>query len=236
MPENPCEPPEAPIADQRALALEGSGHFDIGQCLSDAWDGTWKNFPLWLGVFIVCGLLMALSIVTIIGAVLIVPVLVWGFVLFYLNMTDGRASFGDLFAGFSSYGAVLAGMLAFLICYQLLGLIGQSVGLVGQLADSATLIAIGFVVNLAWTFGVMLRFGFAILLMVDRRMGAIESLQLSWDLTRGQTLNLIGLAAASGVVILVGLLALLIGVIPATVTVYLMWTSAYRQLVGRPAP
>ena len=235
MSDNPYEPPSSPIADERALALEGTGRFDLGQCLADAWDDTWKNFPLWLGVSVVGLAVSVLSILTVIG-VFVLPVLTWGLGYFYLNMTDQRASFGDLFAGFSTYGTVLVNMLVLIVCYYGLSLIGQSVQLVGQWIGLFELTLIGLVVNIVWALAVMVRFYFAILLMIDRRTGPIESLRLSWEITRGQTPQLIGLMLAMVVVMALGLLAFLIGVIPATAMSYLMWTSAYRQVVGRPEP
>ena len=54
-------------------------------------------------------------------------------------------------------------------------------------------------------------------------------------MTRGQTLKLVGLLLATIVVAFLGLLVFLVGIIPASVIGYLAWTSAYRQLVGRPA-
>ena len=113
-------------------------------------------------------------------------------------------------------------------------LIGQAVQLVGTLTNSGLLLGLGVIINLVWTFAIMLRFYFAILYMVDRRMGPIEALQISWESTRGQTLKLVGLVLATGVVMIIGLLALVVGMIPASTVAYLMWTSAYRQMVGRP--
>lgn len=222
MSDNPYDPPGAPIADERALAVEGTGTFDLGQCLSDGWDDCWRNFPLWLGVAVVGILAVAVSGVTVIGIFLIWPVLGWGGAIFFLNMTDQRAEFGDLFSGFSSYVTVLVSMLVFVFVFYLLGMIGQAVQVAGSLTESALLIGLGVIINLVWTFAVMVRFYFAILYMVDRRMGPIEALQISWESTRGQTGKLIGL------------LALVVGIIPASVVGYLMWTSAYRQLAGRP--
>lgn len=235
MSDNPYEPPGSAITDERALALEGTGTFDIGQCLSDAWDDTWANFPLWLGVMLLGALVMVASVLTVVGIIFLIPVLIWGIARFYLNMTDRRASFGDLFAGFSNYGAVLVNTLVLMICLQVLAFIGQSVQLVGQFSESVELIVIGGAVNLVWAFGVMVRFYFGILLLVDRGLGAVESLQVSWEMTRGQTLKLVGLLLTTAVIALLGLLVLVIGVIPASVMGYLMWTSAYRQMVGRPA-
>ena len=60
-------------------------------------------------------------------------------------------------------------------------------------------------------------------LIVDRRLGAVDSLRTSYEITRGNklTLLLLGvvLAAISIAAILVGLLALCVGVIPAMIAV-----------------
>ena len=235
MPDNPYEPPQAPITDERALALEGTGTFDVMQCFSEAWSDTWANFPLWLGVWIVAVLIYAVSAVLVVGLILVWPVLTFGLVLFYLNMSDQRAEFEDLFAGFRSYGsALVSGLLLFVVMY-VISLVGQSVQLAGQLSGSEFLVGIGLLVNLAWTFAVMLRLYFAPLLWVDRDMSPIEAIQTSWEVTRGQTLKLIGLAIASFLVLVVGFIALIVGVIPAMNVSYLAWVSAYRQVVGGPA-
>jgi hypothetical protein len=235
MPDNPYEPPAAPIADERALAMAGSGTFELGQCLSDAWEDTWSNFPLWLGVMLVAAAAFVLSGITVIGILLVWPVLGWGMTRFYLNMTDQRASFGDLFSGFSNYSVALTGPLLLALAFYGLGLIGQSVQMVGQWTAAPEVMLIGIFVNLAWTFGVMVRLYFGILFLVDRELGPMESLQASWEGTQGQTFKLIGLLLLNVVVILAGVLVFVIGVIPATVMSYLMWTSAYRQMTGREA-
>ena len=234
MSDNPYDPPEAPIADERALAVGGTGSFDLGRCFSEAWDDTWRNFPLWLGVGVVALLVFVLSGITIIGILLVWPVLGWGMVRFYLNMTDQKATFNDLFAGFSNYGMTLVGMLVLVIALQVLGLIGQSVQYVGQLAGNDELMLTGLVINLFWVFGVMIRLYFAVLYLVDQELGPVEALQASWEATRGQSFKLIGLAIASAAVVFAGLVVFIVGVIPASVMAYLMWTSAYRQVVGRP--
>jgi uncharacterized membrane protein len=116
-----------------------------------------------------------------------------------------------------------------------LSLVGQVVQWVGYASNSAELITIGWVVNLVWVMAVMVRFYFAIFFIVDRNLGPIESLQLSWEVTRGHTLKLVGLLLSTFVVTILGLLVFVVGVIPASVIGYLVWTSAYRQVVGRPA-
>ena len=233
MSDSPYDPPEAPLQDQNSGELEGSGTFEIAACMREAWEDTWRNFPLWLGVGLVALVVAVLSFATLIGVILVWPVLAWGVVVFFLNMTDQRSSFGDLFSGFSSYGVALVNMGVLIIAYMLLSAIGGSVSAVGEQIDSAALVTLGFLFNMFWSFGVVVRLNFAPMFLVDREMGAIESLQTSWESTRGQTFKLIGLVVAGFVVTVVGLAAFVIGLIPASVMVYLMWTSAYRQMVGR---
>jgi hypothetical protein len=51
--------------------------------------------------------------------------------------------------------------------------------------------------------------------------------------TRGHTLKLLGLFLVGAVTVLLGELALLVGVVPALMVVYSAFSSAYRQLSGR---
>lgn len=236
MPDNPYEPPDAPIADERALAIEGTGTFEVGQCMSDAWADTWNFFPLWLGVLLVGFLAFAASLVSVVGVIFVWPVLAWGYTRFYLNMTDQCASFGDLFSGFSNYGVAFVGPLLLGIVLFVLSLVGNSIQFVGELTGSTAVAGLGLLVSWAWTFGIMVRLYFAFLYLVDRGLGPVEALQASWDCTQGMTLKLIGLLLMSGLVVLAGLLVFGIGVIPASVMSYLMWTSAYRQIAGRAQP
>lgn len=224
-------PPRARLSEDRA---EGTGTFEIAVCLSEAWTATWAGFPLWLGAGIVLAAAAVLAVFTVLGIPLLLPALYWGGVLFLLNMLDGRAAFRDLFAGFSSYGATLVTMLPLLFLLFLLSLPGQAVQAIGEWMESLAVAVTGWGVNVAWTFLVLVRLYFAPFLVVDRGMGAIESLQVSWSATRGLTGRLVLLLLLTYVVGLVGFFALIVGLIPASVIASLMWVSAYRQIVGRP--
>jgi uncharacterized membrane protein len=227
------EPPRAPLRDERA-ELAGQGSIDVMQCVSQAWEDTWRNFPVWLGVWLVGGLLMLLSALTIVGAVLVWPALFFGGVLYYLNMTDGRARFSDLFAGFHGYATILVSGLILAVLLWLISMVGNSVQMVAGVTGSGWLAGVGYAFSFAWTLLVMIRFYFAPMLWVDRGLGPVEALQESWERTRGQLPRLLGLAVMSIVITIVGLLALVVGVIPAMNMSYLLWTSAYRQTVGPP--
>ncbi|MCP4006483.1 MAG: hypothetical protein GY725_20080 [bacterium] len=229
-------PPDAPLVDESALFGEGDGEFDISQALSDAWNATWANFPLWLGVGLVGGVLIALSafIPPVLGLFLIAPVIVWGMVRFTLNMMDRKAQFGDLFAGFSNYGSSLLSTLVLFISIFFASWIGQIVQTAGIIIQNSVLEAIGTLFSFVWALFVISRLNFGVFFIVDRGLGPIEALQASWNITRGRSVRVAGLLVIQWILLIAGFFALVIGVIPAATIGYLMWASAYRQMVGRP--
>ena len=235
MSENPYAPPSAELgALAGGRALEGRGDFDIGQCLSEAWTNTWANFPLWLGAGVVWLLATLLAMVSVIGWLLL-PALAWGGAWFALRMHDGEAEFGDVFAGFSRFGATFLPMLGLFLIFLGLGLVSQSVQIAGELTGNETLVNIGTLIVLAFTLLVTPRLMFSYYFVVDREMGAVEGVTQSWTRTSACKWKVIVLYLLSFVVAVAGLLVLIVGIIPASVMTYLMFTSAYRQITGRPA-
>jgi len=232
MSENPYVPPSVDPWASETTGTGGRGDFEIGECLSDAWSNTWANFPLWLGVGVVFTLASLLSMATVIGLVLLLPVLCWGATRFVLAMHDGDAEFGDVFAGFSQYGTALVGFLVVGLVTFLISLLGQSVEIAGGATGSAGVSLIGLLINLAVAIVIVPRLYFAYFYVVDRGMAPMESIRRSWDVTGPIKWKIVGLLLLSVVVVLVGLIALVVGVIPASVITYLMWASAFRQLAG----
>jgi uncharacterized membrane protein len=225
-------PPQAKLADEGSLS-GGTGRFDLGVAFREAWAATWANFGLLLGAGIVSTVLFVVSALTVVGLFLIAPVLAWGGIRLVLNALDGRASFGDLWSGFSDYGRALVTMLVLFTLQSLIGALGQSLSTIGQAAEMPLLAMVGAIVNLAWTFLVTARLVFAWFFAVDQGMGPVESLQASWDATSLQKANCAALIVMAIAIVMVGLLALIVGVIPAVMITYLMQVSAYRQMVGR---
>lgn len=225
-------PPQAKLADEGSLS-GGTGRFDLGVAFREAWAATWANFGLLLGAGIVSAVLFLLSAVTVVGLFLIAPVLAWGGIRLVLNAYDGNATFGDLWSGFSDYGRALVSMLVLFILQSLIGALGQSVATIGQTADLPVVEFVGAIVNLLWTFLITARLIFSWFYVVDQGMGPVESLQASWDATSLQKANCAALIVMSIVIVVVGVLALIVGVIPAVMITYLMQASAYRQMVGR---
>ncbi len=236
MSENPYAPPSSDLGSETAAgAFEGRGDFDIGQCLSDAWSNTWANFPLWLIAGTVFLIASAASLATVIGILVLFPVLLWGATLFALRMHDGGAEFGDIFAGFSDYVTALLGMLAVLLVLVMVGLAGQSIQTAGDATDNTILLLIGLPINLVVSLYVSPRLTFAYLYVVDQQMPPMEALGQAWRDTAPVRWKVVAMMLLGLLILAAGLAAFLVGVVPAVVIVTLMWVSAYRQLVGRTA-
>jgi hypothetical protein len=229
-PYNPYQPPKF----DDIIPNQVAGDFDLGRAVTDAWEATKHYFPLWLGVMVVGWLAMLFAAVTVIGIVAVVPVIAWGMVKFHLNMKDGRADFSDLFSGFSNYGPVLGKTLVLGAVWILLSLIGDSLALVGQFTKSGTLSAIGTMVNLVFAFAIMTRLYFAFFLVIDKDMAAIDALGASWQMTQGKVLKVIALSLLAGLIAGAGVIACCVGALFTVTMSYVMYASAYRQMVGPP--
>lgn len=232
MSDNPYAPPQAVLATRQALA-EGSGSIDLGRCMQEAWQDTWSNFPLWLGAGIVWVLATIAGTVSVIGILLVVPVLYWGSYVFFLKMHDGGARIGDLFSGFSRYGQALLGMLGYFVVSILIGLPAQAVIQYGARSpERFWLVAIGYLILLGVSLFVTPRLNFAPFLMVDRNLGLGDALSLAWSRTTELKGALALLTLLMMLSVGVSALALIVGVIPGSVFALLLWVSAYRQIFG----
>jgi uncharacterized membrane protein len=68
--------------------------------------------------------------------------------------------------------------------------------------------------------------------IVDKNMGPIAALKASWEVTTGVKLQLFLLYLAFGVIGTIGLLALLIGIIPASMIILLAEAFVYQRLIN----
>ena len=257
MSDNPYSPPAADVQPDGGVRLEGTGTFGIGEAFSDAWSNTWRSFPQWVGVLLAAGVAFVLSGVTVIGIFLVWPVLTFGLTAYILAMHDGAGELGDLWSGFKNYGSTLAAGLGLGALMMVIAYVGQVPLLIATVTENATLMLVGQGVNLIWSF-LILRFYFAYFVWVDEGSGPIAALGDSWRLTGPVYWKLLGLmilfsvlvsvpvlaaillfipalAADSGGPIVAGLAALVgLLVMPISVMGYLLFASAYRQIVGRP--
>jgi len=228
---NPYQPPVINVVESGL----GGGDFTIARALSDGWNAAKRDFPLCLGVGVVAVLISGVAAVTVIGYFLVVPVIAYGGIKFLLNLLDGKAEFNDLFSGFSNYGTVLGRMLLLTLITLLIGLVSESVMLVGMYSNSEAIRLIGSLIYLVSAVFVILPLSFSYFFVVDQDMTAAAALSASWRVTRGKLGKLVGLTLLGLLISWVGLLALVIGVVFTMTVAYGMFASAYRQMAG-PAP
>jgi hypothetical protein len=224
-------PPSAALGDP--ARERGTGRIDLGEAFREAWTATWAHFGLLLGAWLLLVVLSALSVLTVLGTFLILPVLFWGVTRFVLNAIDGSAEIGDLFAGFSDYARVLGAMLVLMMLVLLIYFTGQGLAILGRASGSGLLTFAGVILNLVWGLGVIPRLAFVAYYVVDQGLAPVEAVKTSWSVTSDQKLTCLLLALLCGVIPFIGLLCLVVGVIPATMLVYLLQAAAYRQLAGR---
>lgn len=95
------------------------------------------------------------------------------------------------------------------------------------------LIGLGLILLIIPGIFLIIRLQFYNFLIVDKGLGPIEALKASWQLTKGSSMNLFlyGLAALG--VILLGLLALVVGIVVAIPVTMLATAFIYRKLANR---
>lgn len=158
-----------------------------------------------------------------------------GLSLYLTNLAAGRrAGFGDLFRCRKFAWAII-------LAYFLVGLTSlgtQFLFVVGTLAlgeligDSALLI--GFFLGVPVLYAVMLSLSQVPFLIVDREVGPMGALQMSWFIMRGHRLTYFFLTAICGIINLFGLMALGFGLL-ITFPLYLIAIAVfYLAVTGQP--
>ena len=218
----------AAIAPSGEPTASAYGRIRVWDAYRTGWDATWKYFGLWLGVGVVGVMLEVAAILTLVGIILVVPVLTWGVYRFVLNTIDGDPQFNDLFAGFRDYGLNLGRMLALMIIYGALAQIPQL--FTPAVNDTAGTVLIGLALNLI-AFLVSMRLVFAFFFVVDWREGPIQALKSSWAATGGQWLSVLAFNVVGVGVLLLGTLLFIVGFIPALMIFMASSAAVYRQMV-----
>jgi uncharacterized membrane protein len=94
-------------------------------------------------------------------------------------------------------------------------------------------ITVGFILLIIPGIIAGVRLSFAPLLVVDEGLGPTEAIGESWRRTRGHFWSIFGVGLLAIPIILVGLILLVVGVIPAAMWVYLAFTSLYASVTAR---
>jgi hypothetical protein len=161
--------------------------------------------------------------------------------------------FGDVFAGFSRcYGKLaMVGLIQFIVMFVLvlvflILMLGMGISLDGLEPGSAPEIppeaALGMGLLFAFVFLVVMflaiRFSLAHVVAIDRPDSAINAFKLSWRVTKGRFLTILGLAIILILLNVAGTLALLIGLIftmpMLSAVVAQFYHDACESALGRP--
>lgn len=236
---NPYAPPVLYVDDTSAsggFSLElpsQSFPLDIGYCIKKAWRHTCANF----GDIFLFGLVYFFTYVISAGILKFIALAIDGDLQNSSSiglMTLFTELLLNVFSVFLSLGAIRYG-------HRLLNgekpeitvLFSQGRKLISAIVANILyflMIMIGFLFLIIPGIIVAIRFSFFQQAIVEKRLGAIESLKYSWNLTRGNSLSLFGLIILSFFIILAGGLALLFGLLWAIPTWWLATLIAFRFL------
>ena len=119
---------------------------------------------------------------------------------------------------FSAYGQQARKLLTYILSYFLFALI----------------VGIGLVLFIIPGIYLAIRLQFFPAFIVEENEGIVESLKMSWSITRGNVGKLFLLGVVMFALILLGLVVLLIGVFVAIPLVYMMYCYTFRKLYPNP--
>jgi membrane-anchored glycerophosphoryl diester phosphodiesterase (GDPDase) len=181
-------------APQGVPAPAALGSIDVMAAFSTGTAAVMRNALPWAGALIASMLAIGISLLMcLLPAFVVVPLMSWGLARFYLDAIDGDASLDTAFSGFSRAGDVfvptfLAQLL--LLVIVILATLPLSIAqwVVDQTADPMVQVVVDTVISLfnglIQTF-ISLRLGFALYLIVERKLSALDAMSASWELTSG---------------------------------------------------
>jgi uncharacterized membrane protein len=149
--------------------------------------------------------------VALVGTMGVGAFLMPGFMRIVLAVARGRqADLGTLFGGGDRFLAMLGLQVSILF-----------------------VVGLGFLLLIVPGIIVALGFSYAQFFVVDANLGPFEAMRASWAATRGQRGRIFGFGFVGLGVIFLGMLALIVGVIPAAAVIYIAWAIAYTRASGR---
>ena len=224
------------------------GAISPGDCISEAWGLVTGRFGLYLGAGVI--VLILISCIPFVNFFLLGPLL-GGF--YHLVLRDSRGEpvdFGALFKGFEKFVPLMVvgliqsvpGIVTTVIQYtvdiaRLTG-IGPGIGDATFYQGGSDALWAGFSIGLIIVFAVLfivaivwnLGLGFAVPLVMERDLSVGDALVTSLKAAAANPGGLIVLAILQGLVMLVGFLALCLGIFVAAPVAYAAFAIAFGQV------
>jgi hypothetical protein len=245
MENNMTNPFDAPSNknNRHGASVSKLGTIDLGLAFSQGFEALTRNFLVLLGGFFVVFVLTVMSLLLcILPAIVVVPALSWGSQRAMLDAVDGELEFNTYFSGFDRLSEAVVNFillgLALFALYIPVTILTWPIIYITQGEDIAVMLLgqlLSMSISFLYSAGLLSRFLFAPSLIVDRGATAMEALTQSWQATSGPNfLSVAVIQAASPLLTAIGLMACLVGAIPAAILASLVGAAAYRQVLGRP--
>jgi hypothetical protein len=229
--ENPFEAPRDEVESPGSLPAQ---KIEVWRAAGDAWRAVIGDLTTVVMASMIFWTSALAAIASVLGFFLFFPVLAYGGVRLLLNLHDGIAGYTDLGDAFPKYWSALGDALFMMILQGLVfmpGIVLLTASLIAQ--RGALAVALG-VAACAVTAVVASRFVFAPFYMVDRALSAGAAMGTSWSATADQKLASVALVFLSALIATIGAACGITAVISVPIA-WVMFASAYRQMVPRPA-
>lgn len=250
----PTVPPAPPSTPAPPAA---GGRLRPTRAMAGGWAAFMANPWVSIGVCLVLGAVLVVGqmipFLSILFGLLVSPALYAGGAWFFLRgIRNENPPFETAFEGFQRWPAVTGAVLIMFgvtllllvpMVFMLLGTIGITAllsGQPGELSKINPVLTVPVWVTIAITYPLMIgwsaRSYFTLFTVMEAdRPTAMGALRRSFALTQGSVWRLIGLWLLSLPVVLLGCLALCVGVVPAVIITYYAMAHAYEQLRARTA-
>ncbi len=215
-------PPPIAVADAQRQAREAlfrDYRISIGDCIGRAWELLKRDFWFLIAASLVAGLIGAGLFIPYLGVVaslILCGPMIGGLSILYLRKIRGKfANFGDIFLGFGpAFGSLLG---AYLVCMLLIGI------------GFFLCILPGIYLAVSWVF--------TIPLVVDKKMGFWEAMELSRKIVTRHWWKMFGFVIVLALLGIAGLLVCIVGVFVACAIGQIALLYAYEDIIHpRSAP
>lgn len=203
--------------------------FQISEVLATSWKALksqiWVLVGLFIGYTIISGIVSSftspanpqdfLSIRSIIGwiiALIIGSLFSMGYIKNLFQTLDG------IEPQFSAYGQQAPKLVTFIIANIIYSII----------------VIVGLIIFIIPGIYLAIRLQFFMVFIVQEDAGIMESLRMSWNITKGNAMQLFLLGLAMIGITIVGLILLIVGVFVAGPLCYMMYCYAFRKLYANP--
>lgn len=230
--ENPFD---APNYEGAASTQPFNGEFSLQAAISRSFKRGFSQFiALFVGAFVAL-VVMLVSIVTVIGPILVMPLIFAGYITLARNALNGTAAVGDIFVGFRKYQSLWLPMAIYTLVAFLMGMIPVVVkillGSLGLPAMIVSLVGFGFQ-GAAMLLGA--RLVFTPWIIIEEGLSGMEALKRSFILTQNQTVQMLILVLVSSLIGFLGLIPFIIPVLLTQVIQMMIVGDVYHQFKGVP--